>query len=169
MTTPTYPHSIAASSSTILTPSPNSSTNSTTLPFPRDYFFPPFFTRQPVLATHHAQCAKWSSWILSYCRHHKLWKLSLVDAIDSELFWNRKIDRRLSLQDAREVLEWMRGQGRVEWIAGGKGGGAEGEGRAVCWVWWRTPEEWALAIAEWVSLEFWVLRLEVGMCVRCAC
>lgn len=61
--------------------------------------------------------------------------------------------------DAREVLEWMRGQGRIEWIGGRAGGGGSGsgggadvnEGRNVCWVWWRTPEEWAVAIAEWVS------------------
>jgi ESCRT-II complex subunit VPS25 len=103
-----------------------------------------------VLATHHAQCAKWSSWIQAYCRAHRLWKLSLVDAADSELFWNKRLDRRLALPDAREVLEWMRGQGRAEWV--GRAGAAEGaEGRNVCWVWWRTPEEWAVAISEWVS------------------
>jgi ESCRT-II complex subunit VPS25 len=140
MTTPTNPQS-----------------TTTSLQYPRDYFFPPFFTRQPILATHHAQRAKWASWILSYCRHHRLWRLSLVDAIDTDLFWNRKIDKRLGLADAREVLEWMRGQGRAEWIAGGA------EGRAVCWVWWRTPEEWAVAIAEWVS----ELVLFVS-CVSCA-
>jgi ESCRT-II complex subunit VPS25 len=148
MTTPANPQSTTVPSTTL--------GPATSLQYPRDYFFPPFFTRQPILATHHAQCAKWASWILSYCRHHRLWKLSLVDAIDTDLFWNKKIDKRLGLADAREVLEWMRGQGRVEWIAGGKGGGGGGgegggEGRTVCWVWWRTPEEWAVAIAEWVS------------------
>ena len=109
-----------------------------------------------MLATHHAQCAKWSAWILSYCRSHKFWKLSLVYAIDSELFWNRKIDRRLAINDAREVLEWMRGQGRVEWV---------GEEKNVCWVWWRTPEEWAVAISEWVSWSCCVLRFRLGMLV----
>jgi ESCRT-II complex subunit VPS25 len=150
-----YPHGTTTASSTTLssgTLAPSTSTSTTTtLPYPRDYFFPPFFTRQPVPTTHHAQCAKWSSWILSYCRFHRLWKLSLVDAIDSELFWNKKIDRRLGINDAREVLEWMRGQGRVEWISTGRGGGEGAEGKNVCWVWWRTPEEWAVLIAEWVS------------------
>jgi ESCRT-II complex subunit VPS25 len=144
MTTTPNPHN--STTTTIITSSPPST--AATLQPPRDYFFPPFFTRQPIPSTHHAQCTKWASWILSYCRFHRLWKLSLVDAIDSELFWNKKIDRRLALGDAREVLEWMRGQGRVEWVSGG-------DGRNVCWVWWRTPEEWALAIAEWVSLFQW--------------
>jgi ESCRT-II complex subunit len=53
--------------------------------------------------------------------------------------------------DAREVLEWMRGQGRIEWIGGKAGADSVNEGRNVCWVWWRTPEEWAVLIAEWVS------------------
>jgi hypothetical protein len=70
--------------------------------------------------------------------------MSLTDALDTELFWNKKIGRRLSLADAREMLEFMRKEGRAEW-AGGKGE------RDVCWVWWRTPEEWAGVIADWVS------------------
>ena len=61
------------------------------------------------------------------------------------------------MEDAREVLEWMRKLGRVEWITTGKdtsgrGGGEGGAGKDVCWVWWRTPEEWAGLIAEWVSV-----------------
>ena len=40
----------------------------------------------------------------------------------------------------------MRKEGRAEWV--GRGGVDE---RAVAWVWWRNPEEWAGAIADWVS------------------
>lgn len=39
----------------------------------------------------------------------------------------------------------MRREGRAEWV--GKGG----ENSAECWIWWRTPEEWASGIYEWVS------------------
>lgn len=55
--------------------------------------------------------------------------------------------------DAREVVEFMRKEGRAEWI-GRPGAGEEG---GTAWIWWRTPEEWAVAIAEWVS---WCLRGE---------
>jgi ESCRT-II complex subunit VPS25 len=137
---------------------PNSN-NSNTPPFtfPREYSFPPFFTRQTNALTFHAQCHKWSTLILSYCRAHRIWKLSVVDAIDSELFWNRRIERRLNMADAREVLDWMRKEGRAEWVGGPDGG------RNVAWIWWRNPEEWAGVIADWVSVRrgAWKERLFV--------
>jgi ESCRT-II complex subunit VPS25 len=50
----------------------------------------------------------------------------------------------MALGDAREMVEFMRKEGRAEWIG-------RGEERNVAWVWWRNPEEWAGAIAEWVE------------------
>ncbi|EPE32379.1 Winged helix DNA-binding protein [Glarea lozoyensis ATCC 20868] len=119
---------------------------STTQPFtfPKYYSYPPFFTRQPTLTSYHAQLQKWSSLILSYCRHHRLFKLSIIDALDSNLFNNKTLGRRLREVNVREVLEYMRKEGRVEWV--GKGT----EGNEV-WVWWRNPEEWATAVYEWVD------------------
>lgn len=61
------------------------------------------------------------------------------------------------MADAREVVEFMRREGRAEWI-GRPGTGEEG---GTAWIWWRTPEEWAVAIAEWVSL-CCVLLWEMG-------
>jgi ESCRT-II complex subunit VPS25 len=66
------------------------------------------------------------------------------------LFYNKKIGRRLGREDAREVVEFMRKDGRAEWVSGGKGEAAGGE----FWVWWRNVEEWAGLIAEWVSCAF---------------
>lgn len=110
--------------------------------FPRAYHFPPFFTRQPVLQTHHAQLQKWASLILAYCKHHRIWKLSLVDALERDLFRNEKLGKRMSREDAKEILEFMRGEGRVEWI---------GRGETECWIWWRNVEEWAGLLYEWVD------------------
>lgn len=122
----------------------------TPFPFPREYSFPPFFTRQPNLTTHHAHLVKWSSLILSYCRHHRLYKLSLSPSSSTsepagadELFHNRKLDRRLSTADIREVIEFMRKDGRAEYV-----GQTPGD---VVWVYWRSPEEWAGLIEEWVD------------------
>jgi ESCRT-II complex subunit VPS25 len=128
--------------------SATTTTSSTTSPpfaFPREYSFPPFFTRQTNALTFHAQCHKWSALILAYCRAHRLWKLSLVDALDSDLFWNQRIRKRLAMADARELLDYMRRDGRADWVGGPDGG------RNVAWIWWRNPEEWAGAIADWVS------------------
>ena len=118
--------------------------------FPRLYHFPAFFTRQPTIATRDAQLRAWSDFILSYCRHHHLWRLSVVDAIDTPLFYNSKLKKRLSLADAREVLDWMtrkEGGERVAWV------GKEGQ-KAVCWVYWRRPEEWAGILSDWVRYRF---------------
>ncbi|KAI1310628.1 ESCRT-II complex subunit-domain-containing protein [Xylaria venustula] len=163
MATPAPPHPASSSSSldaiTQLTPStPTSSkpstttTTSTGFQFPREYHFPPFFTRQPNLSTRHSQQSKWASLILSYCAHHRLYKLTLTSPATADLFHNRRLDRRLGLADAREVLEFMRRDGRVEFIhAGGSGSkGAEDEGDVV-WVYWRTPEEWAALVEAWVE------------------
>ncbi|PMD55661.1 ESCRT-II complex, vps25 subunit [Hyaloscypha bicolor E] len=119
--------------------------------FPSSYSFPPFFTRQPNTSTHHAQLQKWSSLVQAYCRHHRLFKLSLTDSLDSDLFHNKKIGKRLGREDAREVVEFMRKEGRAEWVVDDKGktrGAGEG---GEFWVWWRNVEEWAGLIAEWVD------------------
>ncbi|KAH8808420.1 putative vacuolar protein-sorting-associated protein [Xylogone sp. PMI_703] len=117
--------------------------------FPREYYFPPFFTRQPISTTFHAQTQKWATLILAYCRAHKLWKLSLIDALDTELFWNKAIGKKMSLNDAREIVDFMRKDGRAEWV-GATSKGTEGE-KNVAWIYWRNPEEWAGVIADWVD------------------
>ncbi|KAK2002336.1 ESCRT-II complex subunit [Colletotrichum falcatum] len=147
-------------------------------PFPREYSFPPFFTRQTNLTTHHAQLVKWSDLILAYCRHHRIFKLALGAAIPSatsalphalpnhnnaaeepttfspatanssaaaapeELFHNRVLNKRLSLADAREVLDFMRKDGRAEALPAGTD---------VFWVYWRTPDEWAALVEGWIE------------------
>ncbi|KAH7040348.1 ESCRT-II complex subunit-domain-containing protein [Microdochium trichocladiopsis] len=139
-----------------------SSSSSSTFNFPREYNFPPFFTRQTNLATLHSQRETWSSFVLDYCRHHRIFRLSLSNAIGgsgSELFHNKRLDRRLSLADARDVLEHMRKEGRAEPAssssssssstnASATGGGDAGD---VWWIYWRTPEEWAAMIESYVD------------------
>lgn len=125
-------------------------------PFPPHHSFPPFYTLQPTLSTRHSQLTSWSSLIQAYCRHYRLFQLSLRDAVDSPLFHNRTLNRKLSIADAREVIEWMagkEGEGRAEWVAvgGGKKGGGKGEEKDRFWVWWRKPEEWAGVVAGWVE------------------
>ncbi|KHJ33688.1 putative vacuolar protein-sorting-associated protein [Erysiphe necator] len=127
-----------------------------TFEFPSYYFFPPFFTLQPNTTTKHAQLQKWTMFILSYARHHRLFKLSLSDSLDSELFNHKKLGKRLSREDATEVIEFMRKQGRAEWINSGSSKGnssseSAGANSGVFWVWWKNVEEWGEAIADWVD------------------
>ena len=130
---------------------------STTFPFPPTYSFPPFFTPQPNSSTRHSQLQKWSSLIQAWCRHHRMYKLSLIDAVDTPLFHNTALHKRISLADARAILEWMAlseddaaggGGKRAEWIAG--------TGKTVAWIWWKRPEEWAEVVLDWVCLSYFV-------------
>ena len=135
-----------SSSATETTTSPPASTGYT---FPPHYFFPPFFSHQPNPLTRSSQFASWSTHILSYCRHHRLFSLTLIDALPTPLFTNARLNRRLSLADAREILAWMAtppGGDRVEWI-----GAAKGKTSEKCWVYWRRPEEWAGVLETWVE------------------
>jgi ESCRT-II complex subunit VPS25 len=113
--------------------------------FPQIYSFPPFYTLQPNALTRASQLRSWSSLIQAYCRHHRLFKLTLVDALDSTLFHNSTIKKRLSAKDAKDVIDYMvskEGEERAEWI---------GSQKAAAWIWWRKPEEWAALLEVWVS------------------
>ncbi|KAJ5190786.1 uncharacterized protein N7498_009771 [Penicillium cinerascens] len=122
-------------------------------PFPATYNFPPFFTPQPNTNTRHSQLQKWSSLIQAWCRHHRQYRLSLIEAIDTPLFHNSQLRKRLDLREARAVIDWMAksesqgGDGRAEWIEA-PGNQAP---KTVAWIWWRRPEEWADVIADWVE------------------
>ncbi len=121
---------------------PNSNSTSSDFKFPRHYSFPPFFTPQPTLTSKHAQLQKWSSLILSYCAHYHIFKLTLSTALNTPLFHNERINKRLSRDDAKEILEFMREKGRVEYI---------GSGGDEIWIYWKTVEEWAATIEGWVE------------------
>ncbi|KAL7924707.1 ESCRT-II complex subunit domain-containing protein [Trichoderma austrokoningii] len=153
-----------------------STTTSEGFPFPREYFFPAFFTRQPNLTIHHAQLTKWSSLVLAYARHHRMFRLALSAAAESDLFYNRGIDRRLAPADIREVVDFMRKDGRAEYLqpgdfgansSGSGSGNSDGDASSaaaavastaagagagdVVLIYWRKPQEWAALIEAYVD------------------
>ncbi|KAJ9638724.1 uncharacterized protein PV06_02148 [Exophiala oligosperma] len=113
--------------------------------FPKSYNFPPFFSPQPTALTRQAQLKKWSILVQRYCKHHRIFKITIIDALDTPLFNNSTLRKRLSLQDAKAVIDYMvskDGDERAEWL---------GLEKSEAWVWWRKPEEWATVIATWVE------------------
>jgi ESCRT-II complex subunit VPS25 len=139
---------------TMLPAQPSTATPPTFHPITQ-YSFPPFFTLQPTATTRSSQLSSWSTHIQSYCRHHRIFSLTLIDALSTPLFHNATINRRLNLRDAKAILAWMaspEGGSRAEFISTStkKKGTAEEEGGRV-WIYWRRPEEWAAALEEWVD------------------
>ncbi|KAJ6014652.1 ESCRT-II complex Vps25 subunit N-terminal winged helix, partial [Penicillium herquei] len=132
--------------------------NSSSFPVPINLQLPPpFFTPQPNTNTRQAQLQKWSSLIQAWCRHHKQYRLSLVEAVDSPLFHNAALRKRLDLREARDVIDWMvkseeegGGGRRAKWIDSSSSSGNQGP-KSVAWIWWRRPEEWADVIVDWVE------------------
>jgi len=112
----------------------------------RFYSFPPSYTLQPILATRLSQFRSWSKLIQRYCAYHKLWRLSIVEALSSPLFKNPQLRAKgLTRAEVKEILNWMAdevGGMRAEWTD---------KSEAAAWIYWRRPEEWADVIAGWVD------------------
>jgi len=113
--------------------------------FPKSYNFPPFFSPQPTALTRQAQLRKWSILVQRYCRHYRIFKVTVVEACDTPLFYNATLKKRLSVKDAKAVIDYMvsgDGDERAEWL---------GPEKSEAWIWWRKPEEWAALISTWVE------------------
>ncbi|XP_061787765.1 vacuolar protein-sorting-associated protein 25 [Nerophis lumbriciformis] len=113
-----------------------------TFEWPWQYNFPPFFTLQPNVDTRQKQLAAWCSLALAYCRHHRLYTLDVMEAQESPVFHNRKIERKLSTEAIQVVFEELRKKGNLEWLD---------KNKSRCLVMWRRPEEWGKIMYQWVS------------------
>lgn len=67
-----------------------------------------------------------------------------------DLFRNHHIDRALAPTDAREVLEDLRRQGRVEFEAASSQS-SDNTPDIIAFVYWKTPEEWAAVVEAYVD------------------
>ncbi|EDM06104.1 rCG34029, isoform CRA_c [Rattus norvegicus] len=91
--------------------------------WPWQYRFPPFFTLQPNVDTRQKQLAAWCSLVLSFCRLHKQSSMTVMEAQESPLFNNVKLQRN---------LEWL------------------DKNKSSFLIMWRRPEEWGKLIYQWV-------------------
>ncbi|ERT01124.1 ESCRT-II complex subunit VPS25 [Sporothrix schenckii 1099-18] len=179
---------------------PASASSSSAFKFPHYYNYPPMFTLQPNLDTRRAQLDKWSSLVLAYCRHYRIFRLVVAPPTRSDaaggssssssssgpvrvdgdeaaaaaadadgeapsvayyapdLFRNRTIDRTMPAREVREVFEDLRRQGRIEVIGTSSSSASHSLSTTTspadpfsCYVFWKTPEEWAAAIEAFVD------------------
>ncbi|KXL51628.1 hypothetical protein M433DRAFT_59923 [Acidomyces richmondensis BFW] len=120
-----------------------------TFNFPTYTSFPPFYTLQPNFTTRARQLELWSSLITSYCTHYRIFRLSF-SSLPTDLFSNPTIHRSLKPADIRIVLDYMskpENGPRIEWTAST----VKGEQSSSCYVFWKTANEWADMIYDWVD------------------
>ncbi|KAI7907496.1 ESCRT-II complex subunit-domain-containing protein [Cokeromyces recurvatus] len=121
---------------------------STAFEYPKIFDFPPFFTRQITDATWKSQVSQWEALILQYTRQKHIFRLNLHQATtpgEIEIFENKKINRRLSFETLKDIIEEMVKNGNAEWE-----GGSKGQKNEVL-IYWHTPEEWANLIWNWIN------------------
>lgn len=109
--------------------------------FPAIYNFPPFWTLQDVMETKRRQCDMWGDLILSYMKSHNQNELDVSKALNTELFSNKSIDRRLDRATAVFFLNQLVERQNAEWKDPGK----------TIKIIWRKPEEWAAIFKDWVQ------------------
>uniref|UniRef100_A0A8B9X184 Vacuolar protein-sorting-associated protein 25 n=1 Tax=Bos mutus grunniens TaxID=30521 RepID=A0A8B9X184_BOSMU len=122
--------------------------------WPWQYRFPPFFTLQPNVDTRQKQLAAWCSLVLTFCRLHKQSSMTVMEAQESPLFNNVKLQRKLPVESIQVVLEELRKKGNLEWLD---------KNKSSFLIMWRRPEEWGKLIYQWSSTG-WMRQPYCGLC-----
>uniref|UniRef100_A0A5S6QDQ9 Vacuolar protein-sorting-associated protein 25 n=1 Tax=Trichuris muris TaxID=70415 RepID=A0A5S6QDQ9_TRIMR len=110
--------------------------------WPWQYNFPPFFTLQPNVETRRKQLEAWASLVLRYAEEKRISQIVVLDAQQSELFNNTRLNRNLGLDGIISVLDYLKEKSRVVWLDKQKG---------RCRIYWKSPAEWAALIDDWAS------------------
>lgn len=114
-----------------------------TFTWPWEYQFPPFFTIQPNLETRKAQLESWRSLILDFCQHHGIHQLHIRDWLNKPPFCNETIDRRLSLESIKIIVNSLVEKKFAEWV--------RGKDQETCIIYSRPPDGWAQIIYDYVK------------------
>lgn len=111
--------------------------------FPSIYSFPPFYTKQPNQETFASQKQQWQNFILSYCKHHKLYKIPLTqETLATPLFRNETINRTVKMDLLKEVMDDMTAQKSAEYTT---------KKKDEVLIFWRTPDEWANLMTGYIT------------------
>lgn len=132
--------------------------------WPWQYEFPPFFTMQPNDETRRKQLDAWCDLILDYCKLKRMFQLDLAESQKSDLFHNKKIDRKCSLEMIGALVDELVRRGRAEWIQADSAGTSSRSaasklspqqqsirGKKCCLILWHTVDEWARLIYDYVD------------------
>lgn len=108
--------------------------------WPWQYDFPPFFTIQKNADTKLKQLEAWAALILNFHKHHKILKITVAESLRSPLFCNTAIDRKLSTDDVKILLDYLHKKGSIEW---------DNKQCSSCTVLWYTLDRWSDLVYKW--------------------
>lgn len=122
--------------------------------WPWQYNFPPFFTLQPNEDTKKKQLDAWSDLILNYCKLKRIFLLDIAENQNSELFSNKKIDRKCSPELINSIIDYLVRSGKAEWVSPAetspKNKSTTSNSKS-CFILWHTIDEWAKIIYDYVN------------------
>ncbi|XP_032951334.1 vacuolar protein-sorting-associated protein 25-like [Rhinolophus ferrumequinum] len=108
--------------------------------------FPTFLTLQPNVDTRVKQLAAWCSLVLSICRLHKQYSVTVMEAQESLLFNNVKLQWKLPVESIQIIVEELRKKGNVEWLDKNKSSFL-----IMCQEARRMGETHPMGVTQWVS------------------
>lgn len=109
---------------------------------PAIYSFPPFFTKQRNQEVELQRKDDWVKWIVQWARERKRTEILVEKELGGELFGNDAIRRRLKLEDAIEILDYMAMKGNGFWGRAGK---------SEFHVLYKSLHEWMKLLNDWVD------------------
>lgn len=124
-----------------------------TMEWPWQYNFPPFYTLQPNADTRIKQLDAWCDLVQTYCKQHRLFQIDTTSAQKLELFSNKKIDRKCSLDLITDILNEMVKRNRALWLTEtvSPKKSSQTQARRKCLILWNTLDQWANLIYAYVE------------------
>jgi len=109
--------------------------------FPQFWYYPPYFTIQPIAETFEKQKRLWLRLILDWCMCTRTFTID-VHSSKVDVFSNKDIGRYLDVWEKRVFLDALCEQGKGRWVD---------ERKDICLVLWKPIEEWANDIYGWCT------------------
>jgi ESCRT-II complex subunit VPS25 len=95
--------------------------------------------------------------ILNYCKHKRIFLLDIAENQSSELFNNKKIDRKCSPDLIISIIDYLVKNGKAEWVSDGASKSTKSSpqnaanSRKCCYILWHTVDEWAKIVYDYVN------------------
>jgi ESCRT-II complex subunit VPS25 len=119
---------------------------------PWQYDFPPFYTLQPNEKTRFKQLDAWCDLVVNYCKQNRQFELDISEAQNSDLFTNKKIDRKLSIDFIELIIDELKKIGKAEWLDVQRDSKSklQQQQKRKCLILWHTIDEWSKLIYDYV-------------------